>query len=91
MTLGSNVTNYGVTTPKVTSKVTDTETLLLDTQIATGITHDYEEKSPKKLISAFALRTSNNAYDQKFLVFKTVSIILYLVLYYQKLLQILNL
>ena len=65
MTLGSNVTNYGVTTPKVTSKVTDTETLLLDTQIATGITHDYEEKSPKKLISAFALRTSNNAYDQK--------------------------
>ena len=65
MTLGSNVTNYGVTTPKVTSKITDTETLLLDTQIATGITHDYEERSTKKLVSAFALRTSNNAYDQK--------------------------
>ena len=65
MTLGSDVTNYGVTTPKVVSKITDTETLLLDTQIATGITHDYEEKSTKKLVSAFALRTSNSVYDQK--------------------------
>ena len=65
MTLGSNVSNYGVVTPKVVSKITDTESLLLDSQIATGITHDFEETSPKKLVSAFALRTSNNAYDQK--------------------------